>query len=440
MVILVLIISTSIGGYFILSNKKDDVQEEPKPFGHEALKINGTFVSSDTFISERNIFFEKHKRNSEMMRKTDEERNDMLLEQIIENIILDDYAFEKSGIVVTEEEIDEYISRFVDTRYEKPAEKSQFMASQGYKDEEEMREDIKEYILKNQLFYNAAVSYSISIDEEEFEEKYNDHKMQNKKVDYRHISISTDDIDKEAALAKAKSIYQSLLENEEFEKMAQNHSDNEETSENGGLITNAVFARTHPEINRYVFSAQVNQLLEPIEISNRYEIIYIERIVEYFRSEEEYKEMIIVNKFLSSDKYNEWIEELKEEYEIEILDPELKAYRLYRDENYQEAANMYEKLYRDIGNDYYIVRAMDSYTMAENWTELVRISEEALKKDPDNVINYLNSALGYYKSNNKEKALELLQKAEKMSENNLYLQTMVRETYDRLGLSEYMQD
>lgn len=440
MAILILIISASIGGHFILSRKKDNVQKELKPFGHQALKINGNFISSDIFISERNIFFEKYKRNAEMMQKTDEERNDMLLDQIIENIILDDYAFEKSGIIITEEEIDEYISRFVDTRYEKSTEKNQFMASRGYKDEMEMREDIKEYILKNQLFYSAAASYSISINEGEFKEKYNEHKMQNKKVDYKHIFISTDDIDKEAALTKAKNIYESLLEGEEFEKMAQNHSDNEETSENGGLVNDATFARTHPEINRYVFSAQANQLLEPIEISKGFEVVYVERIVEYFRTEEEYKEMMIVNEFLASDKYSKWIEQLKEEYEIEILDPELKAYRFYRDEDYENAANMYEKLYKDIGNDYYIVRAADSYKKAEKWAELIRISEDALKKDSSNVINYLNSAIGYYKSNNEKKALKLLQKAEKISGDNLYLQTMVNETYEMLGITQNTQD
>ena len=57
--------------------------------------------------------------------------------------------------------------------------------------------------------------------------------------------------------------------------------------------------------------------------------------------------MFIVNAFLNSEEYKEWIEELKKEYEIEILDPEMKAYRLYREENYQEAAIMYEELYKD---------------------------------------------------------------------------------------------
>ena len=441
---IVLIILASIGGIFFLSDNNEDnnesVKEEPKSFGQEALKINGTFVSADVFVSERNIFFERHKRNPEMMRKSDEERNDMLLDQIIEKIILDDYAFEKSGITVTEEEIDEYILKFIDAKYENHAEKNQFMASQGYQDQEEMRTGIKEYIIKHRLFYNAAVKYSISIDQEEFEGKYNEHKMQNKKVDYRHIFISADDIGKEKAFEKANGIYEGLLKGENFENMAKTLSENEETSKNGGLVTGAVFAKTHPEINRYVFSAEIHQLLEPIETSKGYEIVYIEKIMKYFRTEEEYKEMLIVNEFLNSDKYNEWIEELTKEYEIEIIDPEMKAYRLYREENYQEAASMYEQLYRDIGNDYYIVRAMDSYTLAENWTELIRISEEALKKDSENVMNYLNCAVGYYNGNNEKKALEFLQKAEKMSGDNLYWQTLVRETYERLGLTEYIQD
>lgn len=436
----VLIILAIAGGIFFLSDNKEEKAEEPKPFGHEALKINGTFVSSDIFISERNDFFQKHKRNPDMMRKTDEERNDMLLDQIIEKVILDDYAFEKSGITVTEEEIDAYISRFIDAKYENPAERNQFMLSQGYQNEEEMRQGIKEYITKHQLFYNAALKYSVPVDQKEFEEKYNEHKMQNKKVDYRHIFISKEDIGKEKAYENAKGIYESLLEGEDFEELAKKHSDDKETAENGGLVTGAVFAKTHPEINRQIFSAEVHQLLEPIETLNGYEIIYIENIVEYFRTEEEYREMFIVNAFLNSEEYKEWIEELKKEYEIEILDPEMKAYRLYREENYQEAAIMYEELYKDSGNDFYIVRALDSYTLAENWTGLIRVCEEALKKGPKNVMNYLNCAVGYYYANNEKKALELLKKAEKLSGENLYWQTMVKETYERLGLTEHMEN
>ena len=53
----------------------------------------------------------------------------------------------------------------------------------------------------------------------------------------------------------------------------------------GGLVTGAVFAKPHPEINRHVFSAEVYQLLEPISFKG-YEIVYIEKVVEYFRTKE----------------------------------------------------------------------------------------------------------------------------------------------------------
>ncbi|MDQ2085478.1 peptidylprolyl isomerase [Herbivorax sp. ANBcel31] len=436
---LVVVVFASTGAYFFLSGEKEDIEEGSKPFGHEVLKIDGNFVSSETFISERNAFFERHKRNPEMLQKGDEERNDMLLDQIIENIILDDYAFEKSGIEVADEEVDEYISRFIDERYSKPMERTQFMTAQGYKDEEEMREGIHEYILKHKLFHNAAIDYGISVDKEEIEKKYKDHKMQNKKIDYRHIFISLNDRTKEDALTKAEDIYERLLEGEDFEEMAKEHSENEETSEDGGLVTDAIFARVHPELNKHVFSAQVDQLLEPVKISNGYEIVYVKSAVEYFRTIEEYEEMLVVNEFLNSDEYNKWIEELKKNYEIEILDPEMKAYRLYRDENYNEAASMYEELYKDESKSYYIVRAMDSYTLAENWTDLVRLSEKAIEDEPDNIMNYLNGAVGYFRVGDKEKALELLQKSEEMSGDNLYWQDMINNTYNRLGLTEYMK-
>ena len=52
-----------------------------------------------------------------------------------------------------------------------------------------------------------------------------------------------------------------------------------------------------------------------------------------------------------------------------ITDPELK-HRLYREENYRRP-QLYTKSYINFDNEYYIVRAMDCYTLAENWPELV---------------------------------------------------------------------
>jgi len=78
------------GGFGWYYSKRNKPQES-KEFGFQALKINGTYVSTDIMKEERNKFFE-YKRNADVLRMNDHERNDMLLDQVIERLLLEDYV------------------------------------------------------------------------------------------------------------------------------------------------------------------------------------------------------------------------------------------------------------------------------------------------------------------------------------------------------------
>jgi len=64
-------------------------------------------------------------------------------------------------------------------------------------------------------------------------------------------------------------------------------------------------------------------LLEPIEVARGYEIVS-----DFYRTRDEYAELLTVDKFMQSDAYKEWFEEYKKNYDIEITDPAMKAFRL----------------------------------------------------------------------------------------------------------------
>ncbi|TYQ16456.1 UNVERIFIED_CONTAM: foldase protein PrsA [Acetivibrio alkalicellulosi] len=429
------IVFASLAGYFFLLEQDKEVIS--RPFGFEALKIDGNFVSVETFLEERNKFFDRHKRNAEMMHKGEEERNDILLEHIIENIILEDYTLQKSGIVVTDEEIDEYIKKYIDPKYISDGDRLRFMSSRGYANEEEMREGIREYIIKHRCFYNAALDYDITVSEDEFSEKYESHKIQNKRIDYRHILISTNDRSNEEAFSLANDIYERLINGEDFETMAKEYSDDEETNEDGGLVTDVIWGVRGTELNNIVFRGQHGKVLKPIETSRGYEIVYIINVVEYFRPENEYMDMLIVNSFLNSDDYEDWIDQLKGYYEIEITDPQMKAYRFFSNKEYNQAAIYYEKAY-DITKDIYLIeRAADSYRLAQNWTELIRVSKKGIKINSDRLVLHLNSAEGHFRVGQEKEALKIMERAERMARDNLYLLGIVQNTYESLGLTEY---
>lgn len=434
---LILVIGAVITIYLIENNKQANKNNEEKAFGFEAIRINGEYISTEVFRDQNNAFFEKYKRNAEMLYKTEEERNDLLLDFIIENVVVDDYCENKSGIVVSDEEVEEYIETRIKKRYSDPAQLSAFMASSNYKTEEDMKEGIREYILKHRCYLEAAKKYGINPDEKKVDEDYRNHKLLNRNVNFRHILISNSTRTDEEALALANEIYSKLKDGESFEEMAKQYSEDEITKEAGGLIENAVYNTSEDAFYETVFNSEPGELIGPFKVSKGYEIALVEKNVGFYRTREEYKEIIIVNEFLNSkEEYNKWLEEIKKEYDIEITDPLFKAYRLFKDGKYAEAAKEYENAYvkkDDLGS---LAKAAEAYILSEDWENVIRVSSIGIKKDPKIINHYLYNAEGLYRTDQKDKCLKMMKKAEAIAKDNTYLLSLVLNTYNKLGLSD----
>lgn len=432
----VVIIIASVCGYNYFSGK--DMPKEPEPFGFEVLKINGSYVSSDIMQEERNKFFERWKRNAEVLRMNDHERTDMILDQIVERILIEDYVNNKSGVTVTDNEVEDYIDRFIRTRYQDSA-LGMFMSSQGYATEEDMKTGIKEYILRHRALYKAAKEKSLTLTEQGLDEGYEKHKIQNKKADIKHIFISAVDRSKEEAENLADEIYDRLKNNEDFDALAKQYSDDDDTRESGGVI-NDLRAGFHEAVfDNAVFATEAGQLLEPIEVARGYEIVYVDNVISYSRTRDEYTELLIVEKFAESNEYTEWFEEYKQNYDIEITDPAMKAFRLFREEQYGEAGKCYEELYIDEKHSYYSERACEAYKLDQNWIKLIEVSKLALDTKPADVVYYLYQAEGEFNVGNRDKAKELLKEAEGKVEDNTYYLDLIRKIYESQGLNEEAQ-
>ncbi|MFZ5989252.1 MAG: peptidylprolyl isomerase [Bacillota bacterium] len=435
LVLVAVIVSVFVWGNFFLSKK--DMPADSKPFGFEALKFNGSYVSTNIFAEERNKFFNKWKRDAEMARRSDEERNDLLLDQIIERLVLEDYIYKKSGISVSDSEADDYINKYIKKKYADSGELAMFMNSQGYFNEEAMKKGIKDYILRHKCFYKSAKEYNVTLTDKEIEEGYTRHKMENRRVDLKHIFISNTNRSKEEALALAKDIHAKIKSKEgDFETLAKEYSEDEETKNNGGVISGLTLGFHEPSFDDSVFNAQPGQLLDPIEVLRGYEIVYVEKATEFYRTQDEFTKIILVDKFLKSDKYKEWIEKLKKDNEIEITDPLMKAYRLFRDKEYNEAAKLYEKAYADKKDIFYLERASDSYKLAGNWEDLVRISKSGVKESPSDIKFHLNQAEGLYKTGSKDEALRVLKEAEELSKDSIYHLDIIQKMYEGWGFKD----
>lgn len=410
---------------------------ESAKFGFEALKINGEFVSADVFNEEYRLFYEKYKNNGEMLQKTDEERYDILLDEITKKFVLEDYFENKADVKVSNEEVEAYVAKYVKPRYSNSEEQSAYFQRMGFADEEDMKKNIKDYLVKQQIYFDAATKYGITLTDEESNEAYQIHKQHNIKVDLKNILIAINDSrTKEQAEEIAKTVYSKLKAGESFEELVIQYSEDSASKENGGKKENVTQGYNGADFDKVVFSAKEGQLLEPIYLTKGYEIIYIQKVKDFTHPQEEYSETVLVEKFLNSEKYVEWLESIKKDYQIEITAPQYKAFRAYRNKNYEEAGILYQQAYERTKDLTYIDRACESYSFAENWAELVKVSQIGYKARPENVLYYIHEAKGVYKSGNQEEGLKKMKDATSKAKDSVYYLGVIRNTYEELGLSD----
>lgn len=247
--LILLLVLATVTTVFIMTKKTDKASKYV--FGEQALKINGKIVETSVFLDEKNIFFERNKGNSALMQKTDEDVNDLILEEVIKKVLADDYFYNDSGYKATQKEVDDYYNKYVKPSLEGAGgEGSSISQGLDYKSEAEYKKDVELYILKLKSVPAIAKQYGISLDENEFNTKYAEYTKQYKD--------------------KPKLI--------------------------------------HPK--------------------------------------DEYKDMMLVREFSASDKLNTWLDKLRSKAKIEILEPSLKAYRLYKNGEYSKAADEYKKAYK----------------------------------------------------------------------------------------------
>jgi len=442
LVVSAVITAVVLGPSFFKNGQKDSEGEsvtKSEELGFEALKINGEYVSTDLFNEQYRLFYEKNKTNGKMIQKSDEERYGIFLDELTEKVVMDDYFENKTGVTVSDKEVEEYVEKYVKPRYSNTEEQSAYFQKMGFENEEKMKENIKDYLLKQQIYLKAAKEYKIALTNEEIDEEYETHKQHNRKADIKNILIAiNDDRTKEQAEEIALDVYSKLKEGESFEEMVTQYSEDSESKDNGGQKKDVSPGYNEVDFDQVVFSAKEGQLLEPIHLAKGYEIVYIEKIKDFTHPKEEYSEIVLVEKFLNSEKYDEWVGSIKNDYDIEITGPSFRAYTVYNEEKYNEAGKLYEEAYEKHKNPVYIDRACESYNNAENWSDLIRISQIGYKNRSDNVLYYIYEAKGIYKSGDEKEGLKKMKKAESkaIEKDNAYYIGVIRNTYNELGLED----
>jgi parvulin-like peptidyl-prolyl isomerase len=407
---------------------------QPPRFGDRALKIDGVFVDPAIFDDEQNRFFLRWSTNAMMLKKSDEERMDMLLEEIINRVAVVNYLNRYAKVTVTSQEVTAYINRYVKTKYETESQLADYMARFKYKNEAEMRQGVKIYLLRLKYFPKIAREMGVTIPAKELNEQYNQHVSDSRRVEVKHILIT--DPDPAKAKKRADDVYLQLKNGADFGKMVNKYSADEGTKANGGLMGSFAKGAVGMEFDEKVFTAKPGSLIPPMRMGNGYEIYRVTKFIGFYHSKAEFTDMMILEKFGESEQFKKWIAKAKTKMSIEILDPAFKAFRLSVNKQYDQAGTYYEKAFGVYKNEMYLTRAGESYRASKNWNRLIRLGQLGMAKFPGNVPFYLDKGEGLYRSGKTKDALALLKKAETLSKNSIYYTGMIMNLYTRLGLKK----
>ncbi|HEY9060252.1 MAG TPA: peptidylprolyl isomerase [Pseudobacteroides sp.] len=437
----IVILSIGAAVYFSSSSstKKTEVstnKEDPEGFGYQALKINGKFVSQDIFTEERNKFFEKWSRNAEMLYKTDEERNDMLLDEVIKRVIIEDFINNKADVQVTKVEVDDYIKKYIDLAYASQGGLKAYMEGMGFKSEEEVYKNTEFYLKRLKYFSSIANKYGVSISDSEFNEKFTKHKQDSTLASGKRIHISAKERGDAEALKIANDIYTRLKNGEDFAAVAKEKSEDEESKSTGGSMQNITGGIYSKEFDQAVFNASPGTLIPPVKNMSGYDIVYLEKIVTSYHRENEYKNILLMQKFGESDKLNTWLEEVKKSIPIEIIDPSFKAYRQFKSNDLKGASVSYKQAYDKTKFELFLQKASECYKKLGDWDKVIEMNDIGLDVSPENVEYSINKAEGLYKKQQTDDAKSLMKKAEKKAGDNVYYKQLISQMYTNLGLKE----
>mgnify|MGYP005853456003 CR=1 FL=1 len=431
------IIILSIAVWFGLNSRQPQTVQKKintYQFGYQALKINGEYVSQDIFKEEQNKFFLKWRRDAKMLHTPDDERTDLLLEEIINRLVLEDYLQNRANIKVSDQEVERYLE-ITKNGFSTSAEFDSYVSSR-YAGKDEFNKEIRTYLLKNKCLLQAAKEYGIKISAAEIEREYQRQRNDNTRATVKRILVSTDSRAPEDARKLANDIYTKLKNGADFAEMAQNYSDDAATKQNGGVLESVGRNMMGPEFDERVFNAKPGQLLAPFKTHRGYEIVRVEKIRTFAFPKKEIAEVLTVQKFTQSDAYNKWLAKLKSAIKIEITDPVLKAYRLFKNKEYTSAAKEYEKAFDLYRFDYYLSKAIECSKLAGEFQEMIRLGNKGLKLSSKKVPYYLSIAEGLYNTKQEKEAKKVMKRAEASAGKNLYYRNLIAQLYSKMGMEK----
>lgn len=245
---------------------------------------------------------------------TEGELHDMLIEKygdetlnflISEKIV--DLEIDKEKIEISPEEIDKELKSMEDQYGGKEA------LSNAMTGANLTEKSLKEEIRKN-LSLKKLLASDLTVSDEEISDYYEKNKeqfTQKEEVDASHILVESKDL--------AKDIKKKLDAGEDFAKLAQKHSTDEGTKENGGNL--GFFGRGEmvESFDEVAFNLDKGKISDPVKSEYGYHIILVnekkkEKVRSLEDSKDDIREILLQSKM--PEAFNKWYGEKVTKYEI----------------------------------------------------------------------------------------------------------------------------
>lgn len=237
---------------------------------------------------------------------------------------------------------------------------------------------------------------------------------------------------------KARKLVKLLREGADFAKLARAHSDDHATREKGGDLGFFKRGTMVPEFDEVAFKLKPKEISDPFETKYGVHIVQVlERKEAKGKAFEEQKEQI-EERLLSERKqqrFEQMLEALKKEAQVEITDPALKGYDALEKENYAEARLLFQQAAEQNPDDAYLLYHVGLvyeregvWESAREWYE--KAVEAIDRQDPDLLIAL---AKAHENLGEKETAYNLLKEAREVAGDDFSVYQELQQAFDRLG-------
>ncbi|MCU9612515.1 peptidylprolyl isomerase [Caldibacillus lycopersici] len=180
-----------------------------------------------------------------------------LQELVYQKVLADKYK-------VTDEEVDEYLTTFLQSNYGEYYE----MALEQLKNDEKQMALFKD-LAEVQLLQEKAAKDEIKVTDEDLQDQYN---IETKTVSARHILVADE--------KTANEVLEKLNNGEDFAALAKEYSTDTATAENGGDLGELDPSQLVREFTVAAFKLKENEISQPVQSSYGYHIIQATKVTE----------------------------------------------------------------------------------------------------------------------------------------------------------------